>query len=63
MIIELSDYIGGFIGEDGIFISSGILDAKAAEVEQALLKNHFTIIERNTLGEWVSYVSKKAKEF
>lgn len=63
VIIELSDYIGGFIGEDGIFISSGILDAKAAEVEQALLKNHFTIIERNTLGEWVSYVSKKAKEF
>ena len=54
VIVKLSDYIGDFINKDGIFISSGILDEKALEVEQALLKNHFTIIERNTLGEWVS---------
>ena len=59
VIVKLSDYIGDFINKDGIFISSGILDEKALEVEQALLKNHFTIIERNTLGEWVSFVAKK----
>ncbi len=59
VIIKLSDYIGDFIEENGIFISSGILEAKAADVEQALIKNHFTIIERNTLGEWVSFVASK----
>lgn len=60
VIIPLSDYIGNFIRDDGIFISSGILAEKAYEVEQALSRNHFTIIEKNTMGEWVSFVAKKA---
>lgn len=59
VIIPLSDYIGRFLKEDGIFISSGILAEKAAEVEQALRKNHFQIIEKNILGEWVSFVCQK----
>lgn len=58
VIIPLSDYIGEFISKDGIFISSGILVEKADDVEKALLKNHFTIIEKNTLGDWVSFVAK-----
>lgn len=60
VIIPLSDYIGDFIDKDGIFISSGILAEKADDVENALQKNHFTIIEKNTMGEWVSFVAKKA---
>lgn len=60
VIIPLSDYIGNFIDKDGIFISSGILAEKANDVENALLKNRFTIIEKNTMGEWVSFVAKKA---
>lgn len=60
VIIPLSDYIGDFIDDDGIFISSGILLQKADDVEKALRKNHFQIIEKNTLGEWVSFVAKKA---
>lgn len=59
VIIPLSDFIGGFMKEDGIFISSGILAEKADAVEDALLKNHFTIIEKNTMGEWVSFVAAK----
>ena len=59
VIIPLSQCIGRFLMEDGIFISSGILAEKAQEVEQALLKNHFQIIEKNTLGEWVSFVCQK----
>ena len=60
VIIPLSDYIGDFIDKNGIFISSGILAGKADDVENALLKNRFTIIEKNTMGEWVSFVAKKA---
>lgn len=59
VIIPLSDYIGDFIDSDGIFISSGILAQKADDVEHALLKNHFQIIEKNTMGDWVSFVAKK----
>ncbi len=59
VIIPLSDFIGDFIREDGIFISSGILAEKADAVENALLKNHFTIIDKNTMGEWVAFVAKK----
>lgn len=59
IIIPLSDCIGSFLIENGIFIASGILTEKAEEVEQALIKNHFQIIEKNTLGEWVAFVTKK----
>ena len=40
------------------FISSGILAEKADLVEEALQKNNFEIIEKNTLGEWVSFVCR-----
>lgn len=59
VIVPLSDYIGDFIKPNGIFISSGILAQKADDVENALLKNHFQIIEKNTMGDWVSFVAKK----
>lgn len=58
VIIPLSDHIRPFIKENGIFISSGILAEKADDVEQALIKNHFTVLEKNTMGEWVSFVAQ-----
>ena len=58
VIIPLSDCIANFIKPGGLFISSGILAEKADLVEEALLKNNFEIIEKNTLGEWVSFVCK-----
>lgn len=61
VIIPLSDHIGKFMDRDGIFISSGILAEKAQEVEHALTRNHFQIVEKNTLGEWVSFVCRKSK--
>ena len=59
VIIPLSDCIADFIKPDGLFISSGILAEKANLVEEALLKNNFKILEKNTLGEWVSFVCKR----
>ena len=59
VIVPLTDYIGEFMNEDSIFISSGILAEKADMVERSLHKNNFTIIEKNTMGDWVSFVAKK----
>lgn len=59
VIIPLSSVIGDFLKPDGVFISSGILAEKAADVEQALSDNHFTILEKNTMGDWVSFAAKK----
>lgn len=57
VIIPLADHIKKFLKPDGIFISSGILAEKADAVEEALQKNNFTIIEKNTMGDWVSFVA------
>ena len=58
VIILLSDCIRQYIKKDGLFISSGILAEKSDEVETALIKNNFKILEKNILGEWVSFVAK-----
>lgn len=59
VIIPLAGVIRPFLREHGIFISSGILAQRAAAVKEALLQNHFTILEENTMGEWVSFVAEK----
>jgi len=58
IIIPLSSEIAQHMTKDGVFISSGILNTKAAEVEAALLKNGFQIAEKNEMGDWVSFVAK-----
>lgn len=61
VIIPLSGEIHKHLKEDGVFISSGIINTKRKEVEEALLKNNFRIIEVNEMGDWVSFVAKIAK--
>lgn len=59
VIIPLSEVIGENLKDGGIFISSGIIYMKEDAVREALLKNHFTIIEVNKMGDWVSFVARK----
>lgn len=59
VIVPLSALIGEFIKPGGIFISSGILAEKADEVETALIDNHYEILEKNTMGDWVAFTAKK----
>ncbi len=59
VIIPLSGVIGETMKDGGIFISSGIINMKEKEVEAALLKNGFTIVEVTRLNDWVSFVAKK----
>lgn len=60
VIIPLSGMIRQHMKEDGVFISSGIIDMKKEEVKEALLANGFQIIETIEMGDWVSFVSKIA---
>ncbi len=59
VIIPLSDVIGENLKDGGLFISSGIIYMKEEAVREALLKNHFTILEVNKMGDWVSFVARK----
>jgi ribosomal protein L11 methyltransferase len=59
VIIPLSDVIGENLKTGGIFISSGIINMKEEAVKEGLLKNHFTILEVNKMGDWVSFVAQK----
>lgn len=61
VIIPLSGEVQKHMKEDGLFISSGIIDMKKEEVHQALLENGFEIVEINEMGDWVSFVAKIAK--
>lgn len=61
VIIMLSNNIDEHIKDDGIFISSGIINIKKDEVKEKFLKNNFEIIEINEMGDWVSFVTKKRK--
>jgi len=59
VIIPLSGVIGRHIKPGGLFISSGIIHMKRTQVEEAILKNGFTIVEVKEMGDWVSIVARK----
>lgn len=61
IIIPLSGEIQNHMTDDGVFISSGIINTKKKEVEEALLQNGFDIVETNEMGDWVSFVAKIKK--
>lgn len=58
VIIPLSAVIRPFMKEDGVFITSGIIDSKEEAVKEALIHNGFEIVDTTYMGEWVSIVAK-----
>lgn len=58
VIIPLSTVIRPYMKENALFISSGIIDTKADEVEDALTQNGFHILAKETLGEWVCFICR-----
>lgn len=61
VIIPLSAIAGDFLKEDGIFITSGIINTKEEEVKEAMIANGFEILEITRMGDWVSITGKPAK--
>ena len=59
VIIPMSAVVQKFMKDDGIFISSGIINLKEDEVRQALLDNNFDIVDTVYMNDWVSFVAKK----
>lgn len=59
IIIPLSAMVADFMKPGALFISSGIIDMKAKEVEEAVLANGFEIVEITTMKDWTSIVARK----
>lgn len=59
VIIPLSDVIAENLKPGGIFISSGIINMKEEAVKEAILKNNFTILNVNRMGDWISFIAQK----
>ena len=58
VIISLCETVKNFMLQDSIFICSGIIDIRANEVEEALIKNGFNIIEHKIKDNWHSFAVK-----
>ena len=58
VIIPLSAVIRPFMKQDGVFITSGIIDSKEQAVKDALMSNGFEIVDTTYMGEWVSIVAR-----
>lgn len=58
VIIMFSKTVKNYMADGGIFITSGIIDTRASEVECALKSNGLEIAERYESGGWVCFVCK-----
>lgn len=58
VIVPLAAEVPKYMKEDGLFISSGIIDTKEEEVRQALLGNGFEIVEMKAEKDWRCFVAK-----
>jgi len=56
VIIPLSGFVGTFLKDGGRFLCSGILADRAAEVEEALARNGFAVLEKRVSEDWCAYL-------
>ena len=59
IIILFSSQVGEFLKDDGVFITSGIIEPREEEVTKAFRENNFEIVERYEDGGWLCFVCKK----
>ena len=58
IIIPLSAVIKDNMKPGALFISSGIIGSKEEAVREALIENHFEIVEVTRSGDWVSFTAR-----
>ena len=61
VIIPLSAMAGEFLTEDGVFLTSGIIDTRADEVAAAIESHGFTITKRLERAGWCAFRAEKMK--
>lgn len=59
VLIPLTPIVPGLLKQGGIYITSGIIEAKEEVIRKAHEEAGLTVIEVNKQGEWVSVISKK----
>lgn len=57
-IIMLSSGVRQFMNENGVYITSGIINHRLADVQESLLQNGFEIVKIVTEGDWAAVVCK-----
>ena len=60
VIIPLSAAAGEFLTPDGVFLTSGIIDERADEVEAAIRANGFAITRRLERAGWCAFRAERA---
>ena len=60
VIIGMSNMFWDKLKNDGTLICSGILNERADEVQDALVKAGFTILKRASSDDWTAFTAKKA---
>lgn len=61
IVMKLTPDVKDFMNDDAIFMCSGIIDLRADEVRETLLKNGFIIEKECTKDNWFAFCSKKGK--
>lgn len=59
VIIKFCEDVGAFMDENGVFITSGIIDTREDDVKQAFARFGFSIMERHEDGGWICFVCKR----
>lgn len=59
VIIPLAAVAGDYLAPGGRFLTSGIIESRAADVAAALTANGFVIVETRTREGWVSYTAQR----
>ena len=62
VIINLAPHVTQFIKPDGVYISSGIIEGRESEVQAAIEKAGFEIIDHRIMDEWHCFVAKPIKK-
>lgn len=59
IIVRFTDDVYRVLKEDGTFIASGIIEAKAEEVKKAMEASGLAIVETIFIDDWVAIIAKK----
>lgn len=62
VIIPLSGIISPLLKDNGVFITSGIINTMEDAVKEAMINNHFEILEIHHMKDWVSISARPVKD-
>lgn len=62
VIIPLSGIVTPLLKEDGVFITSGIINTMEQAVKEAMIANRFEILEIHHMKDWVSITAKPIRD-